>query len=135
MKPLTGRQYECLQHIVEHRKEHGYSPTVREIANKMGICVNAVQGHLNAIQEKGRIKRRNGLSRSIVPTDEVPSQAMRAAMREAEKLLKRDDATAEEVGAVHERLSEVLHEFHPFWVRWLCFRDSVHEREICVTSN
>ena len=63
-KPLTARQAEVLEFIKANMSY--YSPTVRQIAQEMGIRNhNAVFHHLNALEKKGRIRRVPGKSRNI----------------------------------------------------------------------
>jgi repressor LexA len=63
-KPLTARQAQVLEFIKANMAY--YSPTVRQIAQEMGIRNhNAVFHHLNALEKKGRIRRVPGKSRNI----------------------------------------------------------------------
>jgi repressor LexA len=63
-KPLTARQAQVLEFIRANMAY--YSPTVRQIAQEMGIRNhNAVFHHLNALEKKGRIRRVPGKSRNI----------------------------------------------------------------------
>jgi SOS-response transcriptional repressor LexA len=53
-RPITGRQFEVLQFIVAHIKEHLCSPTVREICGHLGfVSTNAASDHLKALKIKG----------------------------------------------------------------------------------
>jgi repressor LexA len=64
LKPLTARQAEVLAFIKANMAY--YSPTVRQIAQEMGIKNhNAVFHHLNALERKGAIRRIPGKSRNI----------------------------------------------------------------------
>lgn len=68
---LTEKQRRILRFIVERIDEHGAPPTVREIAERFGFASPAsAQGHLNALEKKGYIRRRAGLARSIEPVKE-----------------------------------------------------------------
>jgi repressor LexA len=63
-KPLTARQAQVLAFIKANMAY--FSPTVRQIAQEMGIRNhNAVFHHLNALEKKGRIRRVPGKSRNI----------------------------------------------------------------------
>ena len=63
-KPLTARQAQVLAFIKANMAY--YSPTVRQIAQEMGIRNhNAVFHHLNALEKKGAIRRIPGKSRNI----------------------------------------------------------------------
>lgn len=66
-KHITLRQRQVLEFIRRKVYRTGLSPTVREIAEYMGIrSPNGVVGHLDALEEKGYIFRLPGYSRSIV---------------------------------------------------------------------
>jgi repressor LexA len=77
-RPLTRRQRRVLEVIAQSIRELGRPPTLREL----GICLdmsstNGVRVHLNALMEKGYIRRDEGSARGIVllrPPDE-PSTA------------------------------------------------------------
>ena len=44
---LTNVDYKIRDYIVEYIKQHGYSPSIREIAEDMGYkSISCVQGHL-----------------------------------------------------------------------------------------
>jgi repressor LexA len=67
MKPLTDKQKRVLQLIAEKVKDIGYPPTLQELADEMGVSSkNAVLKHLNALEKKGYIgKREGGAARGI----------------------------------------------------------------------
>jgi repressor LexA len=65
MKELTARQKETLEFISGFIKEHGYPPTMREIAASFGVSVKAAHDHVKALQKKGRIKCDLRRSRAI----------------------------------------------------------------------
>ena len=62
--PLTARQAEVLEFI---RANSGmYGPTIRQIAAAIGVNnVTGVVGHLRALEKKGYIRRRPGVTRGI----------------------------------------------------------------------
>jgi repressor LexA len=65
---LTPRQAEAVAYI--RANSHLYGPTVREIAAAMGIAsVNGVQGHLDALEKKGVLRRKPGIARGIELTE------------------------------------------------------------------
>jgi repressor LexA len=65
---LTPRQAEAVEFI--RSNSHLYGPTVREIAAAMGISsVNGVQGHLDALEKKGVLRRKPGIARGIELTE------------------------------------------------------------------
>jgi len=64
--PVTRRQSEVLQFISEFLNEHGYSPTLEEIAHHFGMTsLNGVYKHLKGLEERGFIRRLNKHARSI----------------------------------------------------------------------
>lgn len=66
MEPLSRRQTDVLTIINDHLSRQGYPPSIREIANQMGLTgtVSVVQ-HLNALERKGYIRRSRASSRGI----------------------------------------------------------------------
>jgi repressor LexA len=66
MRSLTPEQERVLACIVDHQRESGMPPTVREIAARLGYrSVNNARQHLRLIQQKGYIRLRKGLARGI----------------------------------------------------------------------
>lgn len=65
---LTERQREILGYIVQHIRENGYPPTVREIASAFGIrSTNGVADHLKGLERKGYLARGSLKSRALRP--------------------------------------------------------------------
>ncbi len=66
MEPLSRRQRDVLAIIEDQIAQHGYPPSIREIANRLGLTgtVSVVQ-HLNALERKGYIRRSRSSSRGI----------------------------------------------------------------------
>lgn len=67
MEPLTERQQQVLDFITTYLDTHGCPPTLREISEHINAkgTVTAIR-HLDALEQKGYIQRREGSSRSIV---------------------------------------------------------------------
>ena len=67
MEPLTERQQQVLDFITTYLDTHGCPPTQREISEHINAkgTVTAIR-HLDALEQKGYIQRREGSSRSIV---------------------------------------------------------------------
>ena len=65
MTPLTAKQSAVLDYIRESISLRGYPPTVREIGAKFGVTINAVAGHLKALEKKKLIMREKFRSRAI----------------------------------------------------------------------
>ncbi len=65
-KPLTSQQNKVLECVDDHIRSEGFSPSLREIGQAVGIAnVNAVRGHLTALEKKGYIERQADKARSI----------------------------------------------------------------------
>lgn len=67
---LTRCQHDVLAFVVNFTKEHGYAPSVREIADGVGASSPAtVHEHLQALRESGHLARSKGIAqRSWLPT-------------------------------------------------------------------
>jgi repressor LexA len=77
---LNPRQREILEFLRNHARNHAYPPTVREIGQAVGLSSSStVQNHLNALEQKGHIRRDPTKSRTVeVVGDEVlPAPAPR----------------------------------------------------------
>jgi repressor LexA len=67
---LTKRQKEILDFIRNYRREHGISPTQREIRETFHLSsFGTVQKHLKRLEEKGALSREWNRSRGIAPKD------------------------------------------------------------------
>lgn len=58
-------QDETLEHIRAFLAEKGYAPTIVELATKAGVRPFAMQQRLDALENKGHIKRDAKVARSI----------------------------------------------------------------------
>lgn len=66
--PLTDKQRAIYDWIVEFCESHGYSPTVRELANAFGLhSTNGAVCHLKPLMRKGWITWHKNRSRTIRP--------------------------------------------------------------------
>lgn len=80
MRLLTKRQSLVLGFIVNHIKQKGYPPTIREIGDHMLIrSTNGVNDHLKVLERKGYIQRDASLSRSIIVLRDADGLAAQAA--------------------------------------------------------
>ena len=67
-RPITERQKEVLDFIQRWIQVRGYPPTLREIAEGMGInSTNGVNDHLKALEKKGFLSRDDKRSRGLRP--------------------------------------------------------------------
>lgn len=63
-RPLTDRQRELLNLVIEHSRLYG--PTVRELCQAAGInSPNGVACHLKALERKGYVRRLPGKARGL----------------------------------------------------------------------
>lgn len=77
---LTRRQKEILDIIEELAASRGYGPSLKEIADRLGIASpSCVFKHLAAMEKRGVVRRRPGEARSVevvrpasVPSDDAP---------------------------------------------------------------
>jgi repressor LexA len=78
---LNPRQREILEFLRNHARSHAYPPTVREIGQAVGLSSSStVQNHLNALEQKGHIRRDPTKSRTVevVGEEQAPLPAPRA---------------------------------------------------------
>ncbi len=74
LKPLTKRQQEIFDFILECMAANGAPPTRVEIAEHFGFrSPNAAEDHLKALHKKGHIELRSGTSRGIFICEEARS--------------------------------------------------------------
>ena len=78
---LTPKQLRILQLIRNHRIAHGYSPTMQELADEIGVSKVTVFEHVEALIKKGALRREPNKARSlslrentIVPDEMQPLQ-------------------------------------------------------------
>ena len=75
LKPLTKRQQEILDFILECINDNGAPPTRVEIAKHFGFkSPNAAEDHLKALDKKGHIELRSGTSRGILINESLRTQ-------------------------------------------------------------
>ncbi len=68
-EPLTDRQRDVLEYINSHHRQHGVAPSLREIQAHFGFASPfAVQRHVDALTEKGALRRLDGKARGLLPT-------------------------------------------------------------------
>jgi len=66
MKTLTDQQRKVLQCVETYSAANGFPPTLREIGQAVGISnVNAVRGHVAALEKKGYVAKAPDKARSI----------------------------------------------------------------------
>jgi repressor LexA len=79
---LNPRQREILEFLREHKRSHAYPPTVREIGQAVGLSSSStVQNHLNALEQKGFIRRDPTKSRTVEVVGEEQNGSNVIALR------------------------------------------------------
>jgi repressor LexA len=67
-RPLTRRQSEVVSFVRRYVEKRGFPPTIRELADELGVHPNAVAGHLSAAERKGVLKRAARVARGLTLT-------------------------------------------------------------------
>ena len=62
---LTPKQLEVLRCIVRFRNRNGYSPTLAELADRLGVSKVTVFEHIGALERKGAVRRDKHKARSL----------------------------------------------------------------------
>ena len=89
-KPLTAQQENVLAFVEQSSRECGYPPTLREIGDALDLPnLNAVRGHLAALEKKGYIVRAPEKARSIQVVDS-PS-ALSRVKRKLHEIFRTDE--------------------------------------------
>ncbi|MFH0965450.1 MAG: transcriptional repressor LexA [Planctomycetota bacterium] len=70
MRGVTPRQLRILNYVREFTERRGYSPTLDEIADSLGVTKPTVQQYLRALERKGAIVRERYAHRSIEIVEE-----------------------------------------------------------------
>mgnify|MGYP002854903444 CR=1 FL=1 len=65
MREITQVQRDVLNYIADFIDQNGYPPTVREVSERFGKSIRAVQDNMVALQKKGYISLAQKKSRSI----------------------------------------------------------------------
>lgn len=74
---LTPRQLEIVRFIRDYAAEHGYAPTMQEMADQLGVSRPTVFEHIEALEAKGALRRERARSRAIELTPQVFTAAGR----------------------------------------------------------
>ncbi len=74
---LTPKQLRILQLIRDHRIAHGYSPTMQELADELGVSKVTVFEHVEALIKKNALRREPNKARSLSLVDNavLPDEA------------------------------------------------------------
>jgi repressor LexA len=71
---LTPKQLRVLDFVCQYRENHGYSPTMQEIADELGVSKVTVFEHVEALVSKGALERDPNRARSLSPVTETPAE-------------------------------------------------------------
>ncbi|CAB1057598.1 hypothetical protein D1BOALGB6SA_2351 [Olavius sp. associated proteobacterium Delta 1] len=95
-KPLTNQQHKVLRYIGKHLHAKGFPPTLQEIGMAIGLTnVNAVRGHVLALEKKGYITKAPDRARSIQIIKPLPKVSR--LKRKIHKILKTDKGVYHQV--------------------------------------
>lgn len=74
--PLTKRQRDIVAFFTQYVQTQGISPTLEEIADRFGVSKVTVFGHIEELERKGVIRRREkGASRALELVEDDPRRA------------------------------------------------------------
>jgi len=68
---LTPKQMRVLRMIDSYRRSKGYSPTMQELADQLGVSKVTVFEHVEALHKKGALERDSNKARSLTLRPEV----------------------------------------------------------------
>ena len=68
-EPLTDRQQQVLDFINAHHRQQGVAPSLREIQAHFGLASPfGIKRHVDALTEKGALRRLDGKARGLLPS-------------------------------------------------------------------
>jgi repressor LexA len=74
-EPLTDRQQQVLDFVQAYHRQHGVSPSIRDIQAHFGLASPfGVQRHLDALTEKGALRRLDGKARGLLPQSQAEQE-------------------------------------------------------------
>jgi repressor LexA len=66
MEDLTQRQREVLEALRRLHDQHGFAPSLREVASEVGLAsVSSVHAHVVKLADRGLVERRPGIPRTV----------------------------------------------------------------------
>jgi repressor LexA len=66
MEDLTQRQREVLEALRRLHEQHGFAPSLREVASEVGLAsASSVHAHVVKLSERGLVERRPGQPRTV----------------------------------------------------------------------
>lgn len=79
MQTPTPKQKAVLDFIRSYLTDHGYSPTMQEIADERGLSKVTAFEHVGGLVRKGLLVKETGRSRGLKPTGYDPKAITKAA--------------------------------------------------------
>lgn len=64
-----ARREAIITFIRSYQADHGYPPSIREVADGVGVTKNAVSHHLSRLADEGRVSQTPGKYRSLRVTN------------------------------------------------------------------
>jgi repressor LexA len=61
MRELTEKQRKVYEAMARYQKEHGYPPTLRELANIFKVSPECIRIYMYSLVGKGYVRREDGL--------------------------------------------------------------------------
>ena len=77
MANLTPKQFQIVRFLQDYWVEHEYAPTMREIADHLGVSRPTVFEHIEAMEKKKVLSREPTLARSVVLAPEYAPEGTR----------------------------------------------------------
>lgn len=74
---ITPGQKAVLEFIFKYLEQHGYSPTLQEIADEFRYSLGTAQHYLEELKKKGFIRKAKNKSRAVLPVDESSATIMK----------------------------------------------------------
>jgi len=76
-RQLTPKQLRILKLIRDYQRKHGYSPTMQELADVLGVTKVTVFEHVSGLERKGLLRRSKHRARSLelTPRVEFPDES------------------------------------------------------------
>jgi repressor LexA len=66
MEDLTRRQRDVLEALRRLHDQHGFAPSLREVASEVGLAsTSSVHHHVVRLEQRGLIERRPGQPRTV----------------------------------------------------------------------
>lgn len=104
-QPLTARQKEALDLIVECIERDGYAPTLDGLAMAMGLAKVTVLAHVRQLEERGYIRRLPYQKRGIELVKGARTNVIPKALRRLREI--KANPTPEQIDSVIQYLEAV----------------------------